>query len=143
MVDLEAVIVAALRADPAVLAAVGGDRIYTALPASPAFPCVRITLMGGAEGGRSWQPSAPQREALDVQIDVWGGSRAEALHASNVIRFALGGSLPGACPGGAVAGVLWDSIQRIPDDDIPTSTGRARERFLTLGTFTVHHSSPA
>jgi hypothetical protein len=139
VIDIEGVIAAKLRADPDTVALIGGDRIYTALPSHPVFPCVKVYLASGGEGMRTWQPAGPMRESFDVAIDVWGGTRSVALNIAHLIRARLGRYLPGAVDGGAVAGIRWDSLQSLPDDDIPTSTGRARPRYIAQGAVTVHH----
>lgn len=139
MVDLEAVVIAALRADGSVTALLGGDRIYTALPSAPEFPCIRVTQVAGGEDSLPWQATAPRREALTLQLDVWGGTRAQARAVADRARSALSEGLPGSVAGGAVAGVRWSSSAFIPDDDIPSSTGRARPRYILESSMVVSH----
>jgi hypothetical protein len=134
--------VAKLRAEPAVLEMVGGDRIYSSLPSSPVFPCVRVGQVAGGEDRTTWQPSGPIRETLDVELEVWGGTRSVAANLCNYLRAWLGAYLPGLVDGGAVAGLRWTNTQNLPDDDIPTSTGRARPRYIAQAAVTVHHAPP-
>lgn len=142
MVDLEAVVIAALRSDASVTTAIGGDRIYTALPTAPEFPCMRVTQVAGSEDVQPWQASMPRREEMVIQLDVWGGTRAQARAIADITRARLSMGLPGACEGGSVASVRWQGIANVPDDDIPSSAGRARPRYILQASMVISHLLP-
>lgn len=143
MVDVEGVLLSALRSSASLVALMGGEpRVYSSLPSSPRFPAMRVTLIAGGEDSRPWQPGEPLREEADVQLDAWGGNRTEALALARAARRTLSG-LVGPVEGGAVSGLRWVSAWSAPDDDVPTNSGRARDRYIAQVLVTIHHAAEA
>lgn len=143
MVDVEGVLLEALRSSTGLLALLGGEaRVYSSLPSSPSFPALRLTLIAGGEDARPWQPGEPLREGLDVQLDAWGGNRVEALALVREARRTLSG-LVGPVSGGAVSGLHFTSMFSAPDDDVPTNSGRARDRYISQVEVIVKHAPAA
>lgn len=68
--DATALLVAYLKADSQVNALVSG-RVATKLPATPQFPSIRITRIGGV-------PNKVWGDHADFQIDCWGRTELEA-----------------------------------------------------------------
>lgn len=100
-----------------------GTRVYTEVPATPTFPLVTVTRIGGV-------PAV--REYLDmgaIQVDCWGGTKAEAHDAAVEARVACLGlegqslSLPVSIVVTSVEDALGLTWQ--PDED----TGRERYLF--------------
>lgn len=57
-----------------------GDNIYTDLPATPTFPAVRVTQIGGRViPGPHWL------EATTVQIEAWGPGGSDRLAAHSTV----------------------------------------------------------
>jgi hypothetical protein len=78
--DAEPVLVEFFRAQPEL--AELEDRIYTALPAHPAWPAARVVRWGG------W-PIIAEPLVLDeawCQVDVWGGSKNEVSRLARLMR---------------------------------------------------------
>jgi hypothetical protein len=105
--DAERVVVDFLRAQPEL-----GDtaeRVYTALPAEPTWPAVRVVRWGG------W-PVISRPLVLDqalCQVDVWGGTKAQASELARVMRALLAERLA-ALP--EVSGVSFLMLIDNPDD---------------------------
>ncbi len=118
--DLQKAIVAALKADPDVVALVG-QRIYDAVPSGAAFPYVTI---GGDE---VTQDDAECLEAFDIfsQIDVW--SRAVGQPEMKQIA-------------GAVRAVLHDAVLTL-DDYALVSLQHQITRYLVDPDGTTHHAA--
>jgi len=76
--DVEAIVAAQLRgAELAV-----GDRVYTEVPEDPTYPLVTVSRVGGLPAIRRYL------DAAEVQIDVWGTSKAEARDIADAARVA-------------------------------------------------------
>lgn len=79
--DAERVVVDFYRAQPEVVDLIG-DRVYTALPAKPAWPSVRVVRWGG------W-PLISEPLWLDeawCQVDTWGGNKEETSALARLLR---------------------------------------------------------
>lgn len=127
--NIEAEISAALRASSLVAAQVGA-RVYTVLPADVTFPAVRSILIGDVKVTR--RPLWVYRAAL--QIDAWGGSKAEAWSALIAAQHALEqleGTAGSTCHFGAVD---VGSIQDAPDTDFTP----AKPRWILTVEVTFH-----
>lgn len=104
LADAELLAVNVLRADSDLDALIDG-RVYTAIPADPTFPLVRVTRIGGIP---------VIRQHLDVarlQVDVWGSSKYQARLAAAATQAVLHKAV-GAHAEGVVTGV---------DDDLSLS----------------------
>jgi hypothetical protein len=121
--DAEALLIAALKAQPSVTALCGG-RVGTRL--SGTYPAIRVTTLGGGE-------SVADTGSPDLQVECWGdgtGSAAET-QASDLARtvHSVGGSLRGVFGPGTVVG-SWTYGLPLHSPD-PTT---ARERYIvTVG----------
>ena len=116
--------------DDADVAALVGDRVYSALPTAPTFPCVRLSRIGGQVR------SAPayHLESSLVQVEALGGSRhsswqlAETCRAVIAQRFAgtvdvgIDTAVVSACE---VGGIREDSVRSLPKNDDGTERHRA------------------
>ena len=61
-----------------------GTRVYGfRLPASPTYPAVRVTRLGGATAAANWLDGAR------LQIDVFGGTEEQAWDATAAVRSEL------------------------------------------------------
>jgi len=130
LVDVEALVSQYLRAQSEVTAYVG-QRVYTALPESPTFPCVRIVRIGGAP-----PMSRPLHvDAARLQIDVFGGSKATAFDTIDAVREELAKIVDEAAvqPLGVVCGVRFGPLAYIPDE----SFAPAKPRYVQDVTVTV------
>jgi len=107
--DAERLAVEFFRAQPEVVDLIG-DRVYTALPAKPTWPSVRVSRWGG------WA-LINRPLVLDeawCQIDTWGGSKAEASWLARLMRQLADERLvPSA--GGLVSGTRAGMLHDAPD----------------------------
>jgi hypothetical protein len=121
--DAEALLIAALKSQPAVTNLCGG-RIGTRL--SGTYPAIRITTLGGGE-------SVTDTGSPDLQVECWGdgtGSAAET-QASDLARtvHSVGGNLRGMYGPGTVVG-SWTYGLPLHSPD----PGTSRERYIvTVG----------
>lgn len=76
-VNVEALVVAWLKADPGALA---GGRISTELPDTPTYPLVTIRLITGAEVVRR------RVDDLRLQIDAWAETKTAAYSLADQVR---------------------------------------------------------
>lgn len=78
MPDVEAVCIAALRAEP-----VAGGRAYGKVPAEPTFPLLLVQRVGGI-------PAVPRRlDAARIQVSSYGSTKAEARDTAELARRVL------------------------------------------------------
>lgn len=110
LVDAERLVSAYLR-DRDEIAALVADRVYTAIPANPTWPLVRLTRIGGA-------PVFNRPLHLDralIQCDVFGGPKATAHEIAETCRAALT-DLPSAYSAlGVVTDVQFGTFAYLPD----------------------------
>lgn len=108
--------------------ATGEVRVYTALPKERIFPLVRVTqLLDTPAGSPLWAI------AYEIQVDAWGGSKADAFRIANLCRALIDSRLVGEYPGrGVVNGSTPGALLDLPDEDFSP----AKPRFLF--TSTVH-----
>ena len=102
-----------LRNDAAVIAEVA-DRVYTSLPASPTYPCIRLTRIGGA----TFLAGMYEFDRPLIQFDIWGGPKATAWRIAETVREALIERLPGRHDKGLVyggVGVVTGGLRYTPD----------------------------
>jgi hypothetical protein len=104
-------------------------RIYSALPASPEFPAIRIVRFGGGTvSRRHWL------DAASMQVDVWGGPKSTARLVIATFLAQAANSLPGTHPLGVVSAVETSGPSWGPDD----SYTPARPRYRADLRVTVH-----
>jgi hypothetical protein len=118
-----------LRADDDVAALVG-DRVYSALPTNPTFPCVRLSRLGGQV--RS-QP-AYHLESTLIQVEALGGSRHSSWLLAETCRAVIAQLLNGTVDVGPdtavishseVGGIREDTVRTLPKNDDGTERHRA------------------
>lgn len=69
--DAELLVVNRLRATAEVTALVG-TRVYTQIPATPTYPLIRVTRIGGVPAIRQ------HLDVARIQIDAWGATQYQA-----------------------------------------------------------------
>lgn len=107
--DAERVVVDFLRDQPELAGPLAG-RIYTALPAQPDWPAVRVTRWGG--WAAIWRPL--WLDEAWCQVDVWGGTKAEASELARLMRALVGYRLV-AEAAGTVTAVRFGMLHDAPD----------------------------
>lgn len=125
--DAERMVSAYLR-DQADLTALVADRVYTAVPANPVFPLVRLTRTGGAPPTELYWIDNPM-----IQFDIWGGTKAQARQVAETVR-ALVYRLRGVQGDTVVSMVKGGGLQYLPDDTYEP----ARPRYLFTVTIATH-----
>lgn len=130
LVDVEALVSQYLRAQAEVTAYVA-QRVYTALPADPEFPAVRIVRIGGVP--KTHRPLYVDEAHL--QIDVFGGSKSTAFDTVDAVRVELA-KMADEDPVqslGVVVGVRFGPLAYIPDDSYsPAKPRYAQDVFVTV-----------
>jgi Protein of unknown function (DUF3168) len=127
--NAEALVSEFLR-DQAEVVALVSDRVYTALPFGVEFPAVRVVQYDTEFG--THQPlwvAAPL-----LQIDCWGGTKAQAWTLAATCMAALSERIEGGHTHGVVSGVRFSSWTDMPDTDYEP----ARPRFFFTAQLTVH-----
>jgi Protein of unknown function (DUF3168) len=123
MPDAEALVIAALIADPDVDAVLAG-RVYGVLPNVKVFPLCRVVRWSGQmlDGGDPYWGDAPA-----LQVDVWADRKAQAVGAGEVVRAVLAQRLAGVPhAGGVVAGVDIGTCIFDPDTAFEPAKPRVR-----------------
>ena len=118
--------------DDADVAALVDDRVYSALPINPTFPCVRLSRIGGQVR------SAPayHLESSLIQVEALGGSRsstwmiAETCRAVIAQRFANAGTVDVGTDTAVISmcevgGIREDAVKALPKNDDGTERHRA------------------
>lgn len=129
-VNIEALVSAFLREQPEMIDLVD-DRIYTAIPKPQAgrdlYPLVRVSLIiDEPHTGPLWGI------AYDVQLEAFGGTKAQAWTIAATARAVISYRLPGTHPEGIVNGVTNRGMLDLPDETFDP----ARPRWLF--TSTIH-----
>lgn len=121
--DAEALLSQFLRAQDEISEAIG-DRVYTAIPAKPTWPLIRLTRVAGA-------PLMSRPRCIDqplIQIEAYGGSKADAHElvdlACRLIAARIGGIHDDL---GVVNGYRFGALSYLPDDAYTPS----RPRYVT------------
>jgi hypothetical protein len=86
------------------------QRVYTAIPKSPVFPLVRLTLI---DERQVYQPRHLTSTLL--QLDCYGGPKATARDLADAVADELANNFPGAHEGGVVTSVEC-ALRYLPDD---------------------------
>ncbi len=81
--DLQSAIVARLRADPDLLAALGGPRIHDGAPRGTDFPYVTL----GASGQSDWSDGSTEGGDVSLTLHVWSreGGKKEAWAIAGIL----------------------------------------------------------
>ena len=111
--NMEALVSAFLR-DQDEMTDLVDDRVYTALPAGVEFPCVRVVqIIDVPAGSPLWAVG------FDIQVEGFGGSKADAWRIANTARALLSAErFIGTHDGfGVVNGVDPGSLMDLPDED--------------------------
>lgn len=137
--NAEALVSLFLRRQAEIAALLGGPdpddvRVYTALPDGVEFPAVRIVQVD--ELLLLARPSWLYEHRL--QLDAWGGSKADALRVMNTAQAAMSQRLVGihdeVDPPGIVTGVRFEGRRDFPD----ATHAPARPRWLMDAIVTTH-----
>ena len=127
--NIEALLSAFLRNHDAIIDLVG-DRVYTVIPSHPDWPLIRV-------GQYDDQPAGQRplhHVAYMLQVEAFGGSKAQAFTAANTARVALAADLPGTHAQGIVSGVDTRGMTDLPDE----SYSPAKPRWLFSATVYAH-----
>lgn len=113
--DIEAVVSGYLKG-----ATDAGNRVYTRIPASPQYPLITVSRLGGIPTVKHHQ------DAAQIQVSVWGNTKAEARDIATDARLALM-TLEGATADDAFVHGVDDAtgLTWLPDSE----TGRDRYLF--------------
>jgi hypothetical protein len=120
-VDIEAALSQWLRDDPAIAQLVG-DRVYTSTPRQPTFPLVRLYRYGGLP---PHDRPLTHDNAL-MQLDAFGGSKAEASSLIQQCRVRIGDAYGQVLYGITVGRIGWGSLAFDPDPSYEPAKPRYR-----------------
>lgn len=110
--NMEALVSAFLRNQPELIALVPDDRIYTALPKNAQYPCVRVVQLLDTPSG-----SPLYAVAYEIQVEAFGGSKAEAWRIASTARALIDSRLEGVHDGfGVVNGTIPGPMIDLPDE---------------------------
>lgn len=127
--DIEALVSRFLREQAEIVALVT-DRVYTVVPKDPVWPLLRLQrVAGGPVISRPLRLDAPT-----VQLDAYGGSKADAQELIETARSVIALRLEGVHDLGVVSGVSFGSMSWLPDP----SYSPARARYVADITVYVH-----
>lgn len=117
--NMEALVSAFLRDQPELTDLVD-DRIYTAIPKDATYPLVRVVQLLDTPAG------APLYSvAFDMQIEAFGGSKAEAWRIASTARALIDARLLGEYSGfGVVNGSTPGALLDLPDEDFTPAKPR-------------------
>jgi len=106
------------------------DRVYSALPTSPTFPCVRLSRLGG----QMRTAPAYHLESSLIQVEALGGSRHDAWRIAETCRAVVVQRFVGTVPVGDstavvsiadVGGIREDTVKSLPKNENGTERHRA------------------
>lgn len=127
--NTEALVSAFLRDQPEVQT-LADDRCYTVIPKDATYPLLRVTLLlDQPTGGEPLWLTAAQ-----VQVEAFGGTKAQAWTLAVTARSAISERLTGTHDEGVVTGVTSGPLLDLPDEDFTP----AKPRFLFTSTLYVH-----
>ncbi len=135
--NIESLTTTFLRAQPEIAAIFGGtdvaSRVVTALGTSQAFPAARVILFDSVH-----VTQRPQHlTKWSLQIDSWGGSKAEAERGLRTIVAAMSQRMLGAHTGlfpGVVSRIQFGGMRDLPDRDYTP----AKPRWMVTAVVTAH-----
>jgi len=116
---MEALVSAFLRDQPELVDLVA-DRVYTAIPKDATYPLVRVVQLLDTPAG------APLYSvAFDMQVEAFGGSKADAWRIASTARALIDARLLGDYPGfGVVNGSTPGALLDLPDEDFTPAKPR-------------------
>lgn len=127
--NVEAIVSTFLQAQPEMVALIG-TRTYTAIPGSPTYPLCRVTQYDDTKV--TDRPLWVVR--CSIQIEGFGGSKAEAYAVVATAEACIAERLEGAHAGGTITGITWGSKRDLPD----STFSPAKPRWLTTAFITAH-----
>lgn len=105
------------------------SRIYSAIPANPTFPLIRLFRLGGQPTSRLlWLDNAL------LQVDVFGGSKSTTRQIAETFRAYASAELVGGHGDGVVTAVEVGGLVWLPDTDYTP----AKPRYTFDLTVTYH-----
>lgn len=122
MPDAEQVTRTFLAADTDVATAVA-DRIYTVLPATKVWPLVRLTRVGGPTDATPDDDAALRDRAL-IQVEVYGGPKAQAWAIASTVRAVLLERMKGLHSAAWVERVTLGDTRYLPDESFDPARPR-------------------
>lgn len=125
--NMEGLVSAFLRAQPEAVALVA-DRVYTEIPADATYPLFRVSQLGDRPAG-----GAPLHlVAFTIQVEAFGGSKADAWRGASTARALISERLEGSYPEWAavVSGSSAGSLIDLPDETF----AKAKPRWLFSST---------
>ncbi len=110
-IDVERLVSELLRSDPDVVALVD-QRVYTELPKRAEYPLIRFQRVGGAP---LTVPAV--LDSARIQVDAYGGTKAQARTIAATARGVIEARLPGVWDSGAstVSSVRLGTLRYLPD----------------------------
>lgn len=130
-IDVEALVVTFLRAQPDVTAIVG-DRVYTDRPHKPTYPLVVVSRTGGGSVYKNHLDSA------EMTIQTLGGTHKVAYSLASTCLFLMAAQMVGKHPEGVVTRVRASAVAYEPDPESMDEQGHARPRYTVVATVMAH-----
>lgn len=96
--------------------AIVDDRVYTTFPSTKVWPAVRLQRVGGNPEATP-NDDALLWEAAVLQVDAYGGPKAQAWELADVLRSTAQQRLRGPHATGLVERVVLGSTRYLPDPD--------------------------
>lgn len=113
----------------------GEVRVYTIVPnPAPPGPFVRLVRVGGTPRARRGT------DAPLVQLEAYGGTKNQARTLAATIAAELEALEGTVVASGYVQGIAPGSARYLPDQDLQTERGRARERYVLDAQLTTRPS---
>jgi hypothetical protein len=141
--NVEAMVSTFLQEHPSIVALAedayfpGHSRTYTVIPKDPTWPLLRVAQYDDEPAGQ--RPL--HHVAYFLQIDGFGGTKAQAWTLASTARAALAADLPGTHADGVVTGVDTRGLSDAPDD----TYSPAKPRWMFTAVVYAHplRSTPA
>lgn len=130
-IDIEALVVNFLLAQPSVTAIVAGH-VYTDMPHDRVYPVVLVSRTGGGAIYKN------HLENAEVSISAFGGTHKVAYNLANECLSTMSAALVGAYPEGCVTKVKAEAITYEPEPDSTDPQGHGRPRFTVSVIVTAH-----
>lgn len=127
--NIEHLVSTFLQTHPNITPLIAG-RSYTVIPNSPTWPLVRVSQYDDLPAGQ--RPL--HHVAYFIQVEAFGGSKAQAWTIAATCRSALAADLVGSHADGVVTGVDTRGLSDQPDD----SYSPAKPRWLFAATVYAH-----
>jgi hypothetical protein len=133
VIDVEALVVGFLQAQPEVTAIVA-DRVYSDLPKTRTYPLALVQRTGGR-----FVTNRPQwLEEATVQIDAYGRTHKESQRLADTVLTTMGSRMRDRYPQGCVTVVRGIEFAYNPDVDVLDDDGYGRSRYTVSATVFVH-----